>query len=81
MPERRQNRAVSSRRVTARPGEHQNCRQQSHPGEICHPIPIADEIPTTLNTPILAKPKRRNLTVVADAVITFPIEIIAALIA
>ena len=46
-------------------------------------MPMADATPTVLNTPILEKLRRRNVrpTVVADAVITFPIEIIALLTA
>ena len=43
-------------------------------------MPIADDTPTVVNTPILAKLITRKVmpTVAADAVMTFPIEIIAA---
>ena len=45
------------------------------------PIPIADAMPTVWKTPIRAKLMTRNVmpTVLADAVITFPIEINALL--
>ncbi|SKU09483.1 Uncharacterised protein [Mycobacteroides abscessus subsp. abscessus] len=53
------------------------------PDRYATPIPIADDTPTVWKTPILAKLNSRKVmpTVVADAVITFPIDIIAALTA
>ena len=86
MPERRQNRAVSSRRGLTQPRGPASTKiagSSVTPARYATPIPIADDTQTVLNTPIWAKLKRRKVspTVVADAVITFPIEIIAALTA
>ena len=86
MPERRQKRAVSSRRGLTQPRGPASTRiagSNVSAARNATPIPIADDTPTVLKIPIRAKPMRRKVspTVVADAVITFPIEIIALLIA
>ena len=86
MPERRQNRAVSSRRGLTQPRGPASVKiagSKVSAARNATPIPIADDTPTVLNTPIRAKLMRRKVipTVVADAVITFPIEIIAFLTA
>ena len=83
---RRQNRAVNSRRGLTQPRGPASTRiagSRVTPARYATPIPIADDTPTVLNTPILAKLMIRKVmpTVAADAVITFPIEIIAALTA
>ncbi len=86
MPERLQNRAVSSRRGLTQPrgpASTSIAGSRVTPARYATPMPIADDTPTVLNTPIWAKLMTRNVmpTVVADAVMTFPIEIIAALTA
>lgn len=86
MPERRHSPVVSSRRGLIQPrGPASTMMAGSNvtAARKATPIPIADEIPTVLNTPIRAKPISRNVipTVLADAVITLPIEIRAFLTA
>ncbi len=80
MPERRQSRAVSSRRGLTQPRGPAIARiagSNVTAARKATPIPIADAIPTVLNTPIRAKLINRNVipTVVADAATTFPMEI------
>ena len=58
MPERRQNRAVSSRRGLTQPRGPASTRiagSKVTPARYATPIPIADDTPTVVNTPILAK--------------------------
>ncbi|SKW84612.1 Uncharacterised protein [Mycobacteroides abscessus subsp. massiliense] len=83
MPDRRQNCAVSSRRGLTQPRGPASTRiagSRVIPDRYATPIPMADDTPTVWKTPILAKLKSKKVipTVVADAVITFPIDIIAA---
>ncbi len=84
IPERRQNRAVSSRRGLTQPRGPASATiagSRVTAARNATPIPIADAMPTVLKTPIRAKLITRNVmpTVLADAVITFPIEINARL--
>lgn len=86
MPDRRQNRAVSSRRGLTQPRGPASTRiagSKVSAARKATPIPIADDAPTVLNTPIRAKLMSRNVipTVVADAAITFPMDVIARLTA
>ena len=86
IPERRQNRAVSSRRGLTQPRGPARTRiagSKVTAARNATPIPIADDTPTVLKTPMRAKLMSRKVipTVVADAVITFPIEARAMLTA
>lgn len=83
IPDLRQNRVVSSRRGLTQPRGPASTRiagSSVTPARNATAMPIAAATPTVLNTPILAKLSRRNVspTVVADAAITLPIEIMAA---
>lgn len=86
MPDRRQNRAVSSRRGLIQPRGPASTRiagSRVVPARYATPIPIAAETPMVRNTPIWAKFITRKVipTVAAEALMTLPIDIIADLTA